>query len=153
MDRTGKVDGVYRKLRAELDAERRPMAELRTREDFAAAISTRWTDCVANIFRAGWLLVEMRDRGNGALAAMRANEKLPMKQRTAQKYMAVAENETLANPDHWSQLPADLNALYELSLAPEDVLEGWLADGKVNADTEPKKVRRLLVMEKHDHTI
>ena len=29
MDRTGKVDGVYRKLRAELDAERRPMAELR----------------------------------------------------------------------------------------------------------------------------
>ena len=129
------------------------MAELRTREDFAAAISTRWTDCVANIFRAGWLLVEMRDRGNGALAAMRANEKLPMKQRTAQKYMAVAENETLANPDHWSQLPADLNALYELSLAPEDVLEGWLADGKVNADTEPKKVRRLLVMEKHDHTI
>ena len=27
MDRTGKVDGVYRKLRAELDAERRPMAD------------------------------------------------------------------------------------------------------------------------------
>ena len=147
MDRTGKVDGVYRKLRAELDAERRPMAELRTREDFAAAISTRWRDYFANIFRAGWLLVEMRDRGNGA------NEKLPMKRRTAQKYMAVAENETLANPDHWSQLPADLNTLYELSRAPEDVLEGWLADGTVNADTEPKKVRRLLVMEKRDHTI
>ena len=148
MDRTGKVDGVYRKLRAELDAERRPMAELRTREDFAAAITTRWRDYFANIFRAGWLLVEMRDRGNGDLAAMHANEKLPMKRRTAKKCMAVAENETLADPDHWSQLPADLDALYELSRVPEDVLEGWLADGKVNADTEPKKVRRLLVMEK-----
>ena len=65
--------------------------------------------------------------------------------------MAVAENETLADPDHWSQLPADLDALYELSRAPEDVLEGWLADGTVNADTEPKKVRRLLVEHKYEN--
>ena len=55
MDRTGKVDGVYRKLRAELDAERRPMAELRTREDFATAIAQRWQESVAAIIDVGKL--------------------------------------------------------------------------------------------------
>lgn len=153
MDRIGKVDGVYRKLRAELEAERRPMAELRTPEDFAAAISTRWEDYFANVFRAGWLLVEMRDRGNGALAEVCANEKLQMKQRTAQKLMAVAENETLADPAHWSQLPADLDALYELSRVPDHVVEGWWTDGAANSDTNAKKVRQLRVLEKRDHTI
>ena len=86
------------------------MDELHTREDFAAAISTGWRDYVANIFRAGWLFVEMRDRGNGALAAMRANKKLPMKRRTAQPFSFGVRDEVQDGPAY--QFPVTVPVLF-----------------------------------------
>lgn len=56
---------------------------------------------------------------------------IPFGERTAQMYMAVAQNPQLANPNHGSCLPASWRTLYELTTLPEPTLKHALKDGLI----------------------
>jgi len=64
--------------------------------------------------------------------------------RWAQKLMAIAENPVIANPNHGSDLPPDLNSVYHLSRIPAEALEDAIARGAVRYLMRREDARKLL---------
>jgi hypothetical protein len=58
--------------------------------------------------------------------------------------MAIAEHPVLSNRSHGNVLPAAWTTLYQLSLAPPEVVEGWIEDGTIHPKIERKQVIELL---------
>lgn len=53
----------------------------------------------------------------------------------AGKLMAIGANAALSNPNHGSDLPQTVKALYELSRLPADEIEAGIEDGTITPDT------------------
>jgi hypothetical protein len=70
-------------------------------------------------------------------------KQLKMHERTAQRLMAIASNEALANPTHASHLPASWMTLYELSRLPPKLLEAKIVAGVITPELERKGVVSL----------
>jgi hypothetical protein len=63
--------------------------------------------------------------------------------RWAQMLMTIAENEVLANPNHWFALPTSWRTLYELTKLPPETLEAKIADGTIAPDITREEVSAL----------
>jgi hypothetical protein len=68
---------------------------------------------------------------------------LGLRPRTAQKFMAIARHELIANAPPGTHLPASWTTLYELSRVPDALLEQALADGQVSRDMSRKDAVQL----------
>src|SRR5262245_54632011 len=102
--------------------------EPKTRQEFAALITTAWQRSLRNVIKAGkWLLkaeVELKKRGE---FTRMIELDLPFGERVAQRLMAIARHPVLSDPTHESGLPRSYITLYELSKLPppevKDLLE------------------------------
>jgi len=87
---------------------------------WAARITECWRSSVEGILRAGRLLIEAKaDLPHGEFGAMCARD-LPFSERTAQRLMAIGQDNRLSNPTHVSLLPASWGTLYELTKLSDD---------------------------------
>jgi hypothetical protein len=64
--------------------------------------------------------------------------------RTARRFMAIANNTVLSNRTHVSDLPPSWGTLYALSRVDDATLECAVRDGTVNPGMKRREVRRLL---------
>ncbi len=71
-------------------------------------------------------------------------EKFQFSVRTAQRLIAIAENDVLNNATHASQLPPRWATLYELSRLSEEVLKAKIAGGEVTPRTTRRDVAKML---------
>ncbi|MGI9169400.1 MAG: DUF3102 domain-containing protein [Caulobacteraceae bacterium] len=95
---------------------------------WASRIATAWRATIDGVFEVGRLLAEAKVAlPHGAFEAMVEND-LPFKPSAAQRLMAVARDERLANPAHAQLLPPHWMTLYELSKPADDVFEAKLAN-------------------------
>lgn len=65
---------------------------------------------------------------------------LSIGERTAQRLMAIAANEVLANPTHCVALPPSWGTLAELAKLPPKFLEAKIVNGTITPDLERKGV-------------
>jgi hypothetical protein len=76
--------------------------------------------------QTGRLLVEARDALYGEFEAMVESD-LPFGKRTAQRLIAVVEDERLTSATHVSRLPPSWGTLYELSRLTDEQFERGLS--------------------------
>jgi N6-adenosine-specific RNA methylase IME4 len=63
---------------------------------------------------------------------------------TGDKFMSVARHDAIRNPAHARDLPPSWYTLYQLSQAPAEQVEEWIAAGDVTPGMQRKDVARLL---------
>jgi hypothetical protein len=114
----------------------------RSIDEWAKVIAGDLTRAVAGIIDAGQNLVKARtqlDHGDW----LPLLERLKIGDRTAQRFMFIANNLRLANPTHVSRLPPHWGTLYELAKLGPDVLDAGIIDGSINPEITRKEVRAL----------
>ena len=114
-------------------------------DDFADAISARWQDSVVAIIDVGKLLLGAKHAlPHGEFGPMVESDRVPFGLGTAQRLMAIAGHSLLSNTAHAPYLPSSWMTVYELTKAPDDTLDVWLADGTIHPEIQRHEVRRLL---------
>jgi hypothetical protein len=109
----------------------------------AREISDEWRKLVPGIINIGRLLIEAQKKvGHGHW--MKFVEKLPFKDRTADRLMKIARHPVLSNSTHVSNLPPSWGTLHRLTELPDRVLKEALADGRINCDMQRKDADRLI---------
>ena len=112
---------------------------------WARRIADAWQSSLDGIFEVGRLLAEAKAAlPHGAFERMVEND-LPFAARTAQRLMAVAADERLANPTHVSLLPPSWGTLYELTKLPDDAFGEAIERGIIRPDMQRKDLAPLLV--------
>jgi hypothetical protein len=126
--------------------KRNAAAKVTTREEWAAQIiavldqTIRRT--VEGFIEMGRMLIEAkRQLDYGDFTTMIESD-LPFGERTAQRLMAIAEDQRL--PTHVSVLPPSWGTLYELTRLPDEAFERAISEGRINPDMERADVQRLL---------
>lgn len=111
-------------------------SSLRTSLERAIDLGKALTAAKASVAHGefGRLFSDHRDPVEGAL---------PFTGRWAQKLIKVASHEVIANTNHGSHLPADLNAVAELSLMTAPALEAAIKSGDVTPQTTREEARAL----------
>jgi N6-adenosine-specific RNA methylase IME4 len=121
------------------------------RAEWAARIRAAWQSTVESIFETGRLIAAAKDElDHGEFLEMVTTD-LPFGARTAQRLMAVAEDERLSNTTHASLLPPSWMTLYEITKLSDDEFEAKVADGTIHPemqrrdliDWEAKRERKL----------
>jgi N6-adenosine-specific RNA methylase IME4 len=91
---------------------------------------------VAGIFDVGRLLIQAKIAlAHGEWQAM-CDTRLPFGPRTAQRLMAIANDERLLHPTRGSLLPPHWRTLYDLTTLDDDVLRKAFDDGVIRPDME-----------------
>src|ERR1043165_7534490 len=113
------------------------LPEPETAADFAERISSCWRKTFEAIVEAGqWLIRAKAKLDHGEFQPM-IESQLPFGPRTAQKLMAIAQdNRMVANATHASLLPPRYDTLYELTKLDNETFEARLADGTIRPDME-----------------
>jgi Protein of unknown function (DUF3102) len=114
-----------------------------TVEDFAEQIKSACADGVTAAIKVGRLLLEAKSQLRHGQWIDMVEAHLPFDMRTAERFMAIAENPILTNATHVSVLPPAWSTLYELSRLDSETLEAKIADGTINAGMERKDVAAL----------
>jgi Protein of unknown function (DUF3102) len=82
---------------------------------WAARITECWRSSVEGILRTGRLLIEAKANLPFGEFGRMIESDLPFGERTAQRLMAIGQDNRLSNPTHVSLLPASWGTLYELT--------------------------------------
>ena len=72
------------------------------------------------------------------------SDEVPFGWNTANRLMAIADHSILSNSDHDQNLPCSWQTMYELTKAPDENLEIWLADRTIHPELQRKDVLTLL---------
>jgi hypothetical protein len=101
---------------------------------------------VEGYVRVGQRLLDMRREQDDEVAfeTWVKAEKFQFSVRTAQRLIAIAENDVLNNATHASQLPPRWATLYELSRLSEEVLKAKITGGEVTPRTTRRDVAKML---------
>jgi hypothetical protein len=84
---------------------------------------------VEAIIKTGLELIAAKEAlPHGAFQRMMRSD-LPFKERTAQKFMAVARHPVLSNASNWSHLPPSWTSLYQLSRLDSEFLSDLIENG------------------------
>jgi hypothetical protein len=114
----------------------------------AAGIKTAWNKQVSGIIETGQLLLAAKKALSGTGKWLKLFDPkigdLPFCEDTAQLLMKIARHPVLSNAEHVRHLPPHWGTLAVLSKATPKQLERWLADGKVNIDTERQQAESLV---------
>lgn len=111
---------------------------------WAERINACWRDSVEAIFTAGRLIAEAKaSLPHGDWRGM-IREKLTCGERTAQRLMAVAQDQRLSNPTHVSLLPPHWGTLYELTRLDDTTFADRVADGTINPRMERKDITQAV---------
>lgn len=114
-------------------------------EQWADRICAQLGKSVEAIIETGRLLVKAKtDLVHGEWGRLFADNLLPFSQQTANKFMAISENQLLSNPAHGRNLPATWTTLYELTKAEPTTLKNALRDGVITPDMPRSAVAELL---------
>lgn len=102
-------------------------ASLTPRRAWAESIRAKYAHSVQSVIEIGRELINAKsDLSHGEFLGM-IRKDLPFKERTAQMYMAVANNQRLVNPEVMPLLPNALTTLYTLARIEPDVFDAMLA--------------------------
>ena len=117
-------------------------SKLSDRETYAQAIRRAVSSTVESIIETGRLLINAKaELAHGEFGAMVADD-LPFAKRTAQMYMAIANDARLTKTNHGSLLPASWRTLYELSRLNDDE---WRAiEPHLTPEIQRKDIKGLL---------
>lgn len=118
-------------------------------ERWAEKITTTYGETVQAIVEVGRQLIQAKaelNRGQWGDMTGEATGKpmIPFGCRTAQRYMAIADNPVLSNPTHGSDLPASWRTLTVLATLDPADLESAIADGIVNPEMQRKDAETLV---------
>jgi hypothetical protein len=117
--------------------------EFQSAKDWSSAITTAWQRSVVSIIEAGRLLIAAKAAlPHGDWGDM-IKSKLPFKQSTVNKLMAIARHPLLTKSELIPKLPASWGVLHELSLLPASNLKAALKQGIINPRVERREVRAL----------
>ncbi len=109
-------------------------------EDWSTRITACWRQSVQAIFDTGNLITEAKAALEHGQFRKMCKEQLPFGERTAQRLMAIAADERLANPTHASLLPPSWMTLYEITRLDDANLEQRIADGTIRPDMDRKDI-------------
>jgi hypothetical protein len=103
-----------------LTAMRRSSTTRRVASEWSDLIAQAWQKTTASIVETGRLLNEAKaELAHGEWLPM-VSDDLPFSGRTAERLMAIADNQVLTNPTHASYLPPSWDSLYQLSRLDEE---------------------------------
>lgn len=104
-----------------------------SRKDWAERITVAYRKSVESIVRTGAELIAAKKAlPHGEFQKM-VRRDLPFKERTAQKFMSIADHPVLSNASNWSLLPPSWATLYELSRQNSETVEALLGGGYLNS--------------------
>jgi len=111
---------------------------------WAARICTAMQKSVEAILETGRLLIQAKAAlPHGGFEIM-VRDKLPFSKRTAERFIAIAENPQLSKATHASHLPASWTTLYELSRwSSEELALGLKHSAFINPGTKREEVPTL----------
>ncbi len=114
-----------------------------TRWERVQKITTCYQESVGAIVDVGRYLIQAKEQlTHGEFGSMVADD-LPFSWRTANCFIAIAKNPTLANSHHGANLPTSWRTLSELARLPQEVLEEALDDGRITPELQRKDVALL----------
>jgi hypothetical protein len=117
-------------MSAVIAANTREVTNRRTVDEWAKVIADDLNRAVEGIIAAGRHLKEAKaEVEHGEWLPLL--ERLKIGERAAQMLMRIAENEALANPNHWFGLPTSWRTLSELARLPPDILQARITDGTI----------------------
>ena len=118
-----------------------------TRREWVQKITARYQESVGAIVDVGRYLIQAKEQlTHGEFGSMVADD-LPFSWRTANCFIAIAKNPTLANSHHGANLPTSWRTLSELARLPQEVLEEALDDGRITPELQRKEVALLKPVE------
>jgi hypothetical protein len=111
-------------------------------QTWAARIAERWRASVESIIETGRLLLEAKATLQHGEFGMMCESQLPFSARTAQRLIAIAQDNRLSNINatRASLLPASWNSLYELTRLSDDEFEAAIKDRNTWEGMERKEV-------------
>jgi hypothetical protein len=110
---------------------------------WAARINAQWRQSLASVVEAGRILLEAKaSLPHGQFTVMVETE-LDFNPRTAQRLMAIAQDERLSNPVHASVLPKAWTTLYELTTLTDEEFDRALAGNIIHPRMERVDVERI----------
>ena len=113
------------------------------RSQYAEEFNGFLRNSVQTIIEAGRTLVKAKEAlAHGEFTDMLEHDLL-VGPRTAQKLMAVGQDERLTNTNIWTHLPPTWTTLYELTRLDDETLETAAKDGKINPDMLGKDAKAL----------
>lgn len=118
------------------------MNELVAIAQYAERINAAWRQSVEGVIEVGRLLAQAKaDLAAKSYAGM-IEADLPFTARTAQRLIAIAQDERLTT--HVSHLPNHWGTLYELTRLDDDTFKARLNDGTICADMERRDIAQAV---------
>jgi len=116
----------------------------RTWQEYVRLIALAYANGVSSILECGEMLLEAKEElEHGEFLAM-LELKLPFSARTAQRFMAIARNQALANTTHRVAFPPTWGTLAELAKLPPPVITSLIKDGTITPKLERKQAAELV---------
>jgi N6-adenosine-specific RNA methylase IME4 len=120
-----------------------------TAAEFAERITACWRQSYASVIEAGsWLIKAKAKLEHGEFGKLFEDGTLPFRQHTAQRLMAIANDERLSNPAHVQHLPPHWGTLYELTKLDDAAFDARIADGTIQPDMERKAITTIAKKER-----
>jgi hypothetical protein len=109
-------------------------------------INAAWREQIPSIFETGNLLeaarLELRET-HGSWTAMFQNGHMPFDKSTANKLIAVANNDNIRNEAHVPRLPVAWGTLYDLTKLTDEQFDNGIKSGAINPSMQRKDVKAL----------
>lgn len=112
-------------------------------EKWVIRISDAWREQVPSIFETGNLLEAAKAELRHGEWLLLVKEKLPFDKGTAQRLIAISNNDNLRNAAHGPHLPASWRTLYELTKLTDEQFDQGVKSGVINPKMERKDVNAL----------
>lgn len=112
-------------------------------EQLPQEITLAWDKTLKSIFEVGQKLIEAKQELEHGQFKQMVRERLPFSARTAQRFMAIAQDQRLANPDYEDVLPHSWGTLYELTTLKDDVFEEGIKRKIVGPEMTRKNILEL----------
>lgn len=111
---------------------------------WADRIRATWSASVRAVIETGRLIAEAKAHCQHGDFLRLVETMLPFGANTAQRLMAIAAHERLANADHDLHLPSSWQTLYVLSRMKPDAFDEALAAGVITPSLERRQAQRLV---------
>lgn len=123
-------------MNAQLVVDNTSAQPLVSREIYVERISSQWRRSKEHVIELGRMLIEAKEKlGHGQFTSMIYIDLAPLGlgPDTAQRFMRLARDTRLSNPESSQVLPRSPDALDILRRLPPDKFERYVTEGKINA--------------------